>query len=147
MATNTETAVALMHSQTDLIPAPAFSPETSVVVDKKKINAAPRSALNVSLDYHEFVMNEPVRGIFLGLTPYRCVDKVSGEEVILSGAVFVTDDGAMKINCAVKFVTTLSMFGLKTAFEATFIRTKKTGSGGNMQIFDIRPLAYKAEEE
>jgi hypothetical protein len=146
MPTSNETAVALTNRNTDLIPAPTFSPDTPVTVNKEALKEAPRSALNICLEYHEFEIGQPVRGIFLGLTPYKCADKQSGEEVVLTGAVFVDENGSVKINCAVKFVTTLSMFGLKTAFEATFTRTKKTGNGGNMQLFDIRPLAYNEKK-
>lgn len=120
-----------------------FSPTEIVVVDKKKLQSAEVSSINMSLDYHEFVAGEEVRGIYLGLTHYRCEDKQNpGEEKVLTAAVWVDLEGNPKVNAAAKFVDAVSRFALKQAFSATHTKVKKTGNGGNMQLFDIRKLDY-----
>lgn len=120
-----------------------FSPTEVIVVDKKKLQSAEVASINMSLDYHEFVAGEEVRGIYLGLTHYRCEDKQNpGEEKVLTAAVFVDLEGNPKVNAAAKFVDAVSRFKLKQAFSATHTKTKKTGTGGNMQLFDIRKLDY-----
>ena len=144
-STDRDSAVQPSTSQPATLEIAQFTPDMDVQIDKKALQAADASAINMALEYHEFAQDEPVRGIYLGCTPYRCVNKQTGEEAVLTGAVFVDENRNPKINCAVKFVTTVSRFPLKTAFEATFKKTKKTGSGGNMQMFDIRLLNYPVQ--
>lgn len=119
-----------------------FQPTEIVVVDKKKLQSAEVKSINMSLDYHEFAQGEEVRGIYLGLTHYRCEDKQTREEKVLTAAVFIDAEGNPKVNAAAKFVDAVSRFELKQAFSATHTRIKKTGNGGNMQLFDIRKLDY-----
>lgn len=137
----TDSAVQSAESATQFIPT-QFTGDVDVQVDGKALVAANKSSLNLSLEYHSFEMGSPIRGLFLGVMPYRCVDQQSGEETILTGAVWVDQDQNVKINCAAKFVSTVSQWACKTAFEATFRKTKKTSGGGNMQLFDVRKLDY-----
>lgn len=122
-----------------------FSPDLDIEVDKAALQSAPKSAINLCMEYHEFELGTPIRGIYIGCTPYRCANKQTGEEILLVGAVFVDENRNPKINCAVKFVQAISRFPLKTAFEVSLTKTKKTASGGNMQMFDIRMLNMAAQ--
>lgn len=120
----------------------AFKSGEMVVVDKSKLEKAEIASINLCFEYHEFQIKEEVRGIYLGLAPYHCIDKQTGEEKELIGAVFVDYDGNPKINCASKFVGSVSKLEIKDAFSAECTRTKKTGNGGNLQLFNIRKLDY-----
>ena len=141
----------LPASQTDNLPAmgqsmntASFSPSEIIEVNKVALQKAEVKSINMSLEYHEFEAGVEIRGIYLGLTTYRCEDKQNpGEEKVLAAAVFVDMDGNPKLNCAAKFVDAVSRFELKTPFSAVHTRIKKTSSGGNMQLFDIRKLDYK----
>lgn len=137
------TDVSVQTTAAQFIPT-QFTGDVEVNVDAKALVEANRSSLNLSLEYHSFEMGVSIRGLFLGVMPYRCVDQNTGEENILTGAVWVDQDQNVKINCAAKFVSTVSQWPCKTAFEATFRKTKKTSNGGNMQLFDVRKLDYSA---
>ncbi len=141
---NPATDSAVQSSEAPQFIPTQFTGDVDVQVDGKALVEAGRSSLNLSLEYHSFEMGQPIRGLFLGVMPYRCVDQNTGEESVLTGAVWVDQDQNVKINCAAKFVSTVSQWPCKTAFEATFRRTKKTSSGGNMQLFDVRKLDYTA---
>ncbi len=140
---NGEVTVTQAASPAPAINVTAFDINFMPQVDAAALAAAPKQGLNLSIIYHSFEMGVEERGLFLGCLPYRCVNQISGEEEILTGAVWVDPTGQGKICCAVKFVSAIAGLPAGTAFVAVFNKTKKTSSGGNMQLFDIRKLDYR----
>ncbi len=150
---NNETAIAQQGETAPAQTAPApmavnvtqfdmtFMPE----IDAAALAAAPKQGLNLSIIYHSFEIGVEERGLFLGVMPYRCVNQQTQEEEILSGAVWVDQTGQGKICCAVKFVSAVASLPAGTAFAATFTKTKRTTTGGNMQLYDVRQLGYHAQ--
>lgn len=119
----------------------SFSPTEIITVDKNALKKAEVASINMSLEYHEFVQGEEVRGVYLGMTTHKCADRQNpGEEKILAAAVFIDENGNPKINSATKFVDAVYRFKKKQVFAATHTRIKKTSTGGNMQLFDVRKL-------
>lgn len=106
-------------------------------IDAKKLEAAPKVGLNLSMVYHSFEQGVEERGLFLGCMDYPCVDEKTGEVNMLLGAVWVDKNRQGKICCAVKFVSAIQAMPSGTAFSATFTKTKRTKSGRNMQLFDV----------
>lgn len=116
-------------------PEPAiFDVSAAQMPDTTLLETGEAGDFNVAINYHEFEQDAPVRGIYMGLAPYSCLDKESGEVKQLIGAVFVTArqvrgqwQKEAKINCSVKFRSALEKMPQGFAFEATMTGRKQKG--------------------
>ncbi len=114
--------------------AVVFDVSRAEMPDTTLLETGTAGDFNVAINYHEFDQDVPVRGIYMGIAPYSCLDKETGELKSLIGAVFVTGRTVRgqlvkeaKINCSVKFRSTLEKMPQGFAFEATMTGRKQKG--------------------
>jgi hypothetical protein len=129
--------------------AVVFDPRTATMpADTQIIEKGVAGDFSVALNYHEFQQDEPVRGIWMGITNYECVDKQTGELKTIPGAVFITGRTVRgqlvketRINCSVKFVDALKRMPQGFAFEATMTGRKQKGEKSIAQFHIVQLTA------
>lgn len=111
-----------------------FNVSAAQMPDTSLLETGEAGDFNIAINYHEFEQDVPVRGIYMGLAPYSCLDKETGEVKQLVGAVFVTGRKVRdqwvkeaKTNCSVKFRSALEKMPQGFAFEATMTGRKQKG--------------------
>jgi hypothetical protein len=131
-------------------PKPVFFDATAAVMpDTSLLETGQAGNFSIAINYHEFEQDAPIRGIYMGIGTYQCLDNDSGELKTLRGPVFVTQKqirgvnvNEAKINCAVKFLSALENMPQGFAFEATMTGRKPKGDRSICQ-FHIVELQRK----
>lgn len=120
----------------------AFKPEVEItpMIEPEDLDKAKPAALNIATQYYDFQQGVAVRAVFLGITTARTVNQQTSEEVTLPAVVFIDQTRTMYVNSAVKLVAAFENVEAGTPVQITWTGTKKTGSGGQMRLFDVRIL-------
>lgn len=139
----TQSADVAMQPNTSTFPAKSvFSIENDDLlsgINTEALKTAEESAMNISTQYYDFQLGKPLRCVYLGSTIAKTVTD-QGEEVILPAVVFVDETRTMYTNSGIQLVKSLEALPAKTPVQITWTGTKKTGSGGQMRLFDVRIL-------
>lgn len=150
---NSQTAVAPANAQNEVVTADyaqelhkpdvvIFDPANAQLPDVAMIEGQ-AGDFSITLEYHEFQQDEPVRGIYMGITKHTCLDKSTGQLKDIDVAVFVTarkrGDQLLKetkINGSVKFVEALKRMPQGFPFQATMTGRKQKGDR-SIAMFNI----------
>ena len=100
------------------------------------------AGINTALQYLSLEQGEPQRFVFMGIIPeYTCMN-MHGEMVSLQAAVLVDDKKDFYAYAATQAVGTFldRGFPIGTPIEICWNKTKKTKSGGNLNMHSIKPL-------
>lgn len=96
------------------------------------------SPINIATQYFDFQLNKAERFVFLGITQRPAQDTAE-----MKPAIAIMDKGRNTyINMGTILVSTFIDHDLKigTPVEITWIGTKKTQDGGQVRLWNVRPL-------
>lgn len=96
--------------------------------------------MSIEPKYLEFKsVGQAVRAIFNGVTSINTRDRVTQELKPIPAVVLQTKDGIL-LNAGASLVQQMQKLQPGTAVQITFSGTEKTGSGNNVNKFDVRLL-------